>query len=167
MRSIRFAAVALALLSAYAIVSETILFEQVVVEPHLEFVAQGTGLLLRALGERATVEGRVVRTDGFDFKTARGCDAIGAAALVCSLILAFPARARSRLIGAAVCTTILVVVNFLRTTNLAWIGTYHGGLYEFAHRDFWQTVFALLTVALFVAWTRISTARVLLRETAG
>ena len=94
---IRYCSVVVLLLAAYAVVSQTPWFEREIVEPHLGFVARGTGFALGVLGQDVNVEGTVVHSGGFAFKTARGCDAIGAGVLVCSLIFAFPVRIRSRL----------------------------------------------------------------------
>jgi exosortase/archaeosortase family protein len=74
--------------------------------------------------------------------------------LLVAAMLAFPASARQRLVGLAAGVAAVQIANLARVVSLFWLGVHHRAVFELFHAAVWQTALILLSVVLFVLWSR-------------
>jgi len=123
------------------------------VGPELDFFALVLGSLLEFLGEEVQVVGQYVYTGRFNLKMVQGCDALRPVLLFLCAVLASPVRWWTKLPGAVVGATILVVANFIRLVVLFYVGVHcSSNTFNFMHENVSQVGFILLVIVLWVAW---------------
>lgn len=141
------------LVALYFAVASSEVFETRFLAPCLDWNARAAGALLSGLGqERIRVMGNAVSGGVYAVRVDRGCDASTPIALFASLILAFPAALRRRLLGVVAGVPVLVGLNAVRIASLYWIGAYHRDLFFVIHTDVWQAVFVLAALSLWALW---------------
>ncbi len=82
-----------------------------VVVPFTELLVRVSTALLAALGERTQSFGTVIQSPAFAVDVKNGCNGIEAALLLVAAMLAFPARARQRMLGIAAGLALIQGVN--------------------------------------------------------
>jgi len=127
--------------------------------PFTEQIVAVSAAALRALGEPVLAEGTQIRSPGFAVDVKNGCNGVEAMLILVAAILAFPATARSRVLGIAAGTLVIQAANLVRVVSLFWLGAHHRELFDAFHTAVWQTALLLVAVGLFVFWTRRSGAR--------
>ncbi|MBX3027290.1 archaeosortase/exosortase family protein [bacterium] len=71
-------------------------------------------------------------------------------------LLAYPARWRQRLLGAAIGLVALQILNVLRIAFLVRVAELRPGLFDSMHEYVWQGLFLVLTVAYAMTWVEHS-----------
>ena len=127
--------------------------------PFTERIVAVSAAALRALGEPVLAEGTQIRSPGFAVDVKNGCNGVEAMLILVAAILAFPATARSRVLGIAAGTLVIQAANLVRVVSLFWLGAHHRELFDAFHTAVWQTALLLVAVGLFVFWTRRAGAR--------
>jgi len=127
--------------------------------PFTERIVAVSATALRALGEPVLAEGTQIRSPGFAVDVKNGCNGVEAMLILVAAILAFPATARSRVLGIAAGTLVIQAANLVRVVSLFWLGAHHRELFDAFHTAVWQTALLLVAVGLFVFWTRRAGAR--------
>ena len=127
--------------------------------PFTEQIVAVSAAALRALGEPVLAEGTQIRSPGFAVDVKNGCNGVEAMLILVAAILAFPATARSRVLGIAAGTLVIQAANLVRVVSLFWLGAHHRELFDAFHTAVWQTALLLVAVGLFVFWTRRAGAR--------
>jgi exosortase/archaeosortase family protein len=102
--------------------------------------------------EGAHAAGSYLSTSRFSILVRPGCDAYQASAVLLAGVAAFPARTRHKLIGAAVGTAALMVLNFLRLGALLWTGENHPEQFERMHIQVLPIVFVAAALGLLLSW---------------
>lgn len=141
----------IALLGFYALVALNPVNDYVIV-PFTEVIARAAALLLRGMGEKVEVVGTLIRSSRFAIEVKNGCNGVEAMLLLAAAMLAFPARLRSRLMGLAVASVAIQVLNLLRVSSLFWLGAHHRRIFEFFHIAVWQLIVILAAIAMFIVW---------------
>jgi len=124
------------------------------VEPFTGLVADASGVTLNLLGQHVTMQGTVLRSARFAVNIRNGCNGIEALIIFLAAILAFPATWRSRLIGLALGTLAIQVVNLVRVVALFLTGAYLPSWFESSHTVIWQTIVILCAVLLWIFWAQ-------------
>jgi exosortase H (IPTLxxWG-CTERM-specific) len=124
-----------------------------VIVPFTGIVARGSALLLRGVESGVEVAGTVMRSPQFALDVQNGCNGIEATILLVAAILAFPATLRSRLIGLAVASVAVELLNLVRLSSLFWLGEHHRRIFDFFHVAVWQSLIILAAISMFVLWS--------------
>ena len=125
-----------------------------VIVPFTGLIVQASAAVLRGLGEPARTAGTLLTSPAFTVDVKNGCNGVEAMLLLVSAILAFPAPARKRLAGLLAGVAAIQVANLIRVVSLFWLGVHHRDVFELFHAAIWQTVLILMSVVLFILWSR-------------
>jgi exosortase H (IPTLxxWG-CTERM-specific) len=136
----------------YAVVALNQVNDSVIV-PFTEVVAQCSAVVLRGFESGVEVAGTVIRSPRFALDVQNGCNGVEATILLVAAILAFPATLRSRLIGLAVASVAIELLNLVRLSSLFWLGEHHRRIFDFFHVGVWQMLVILAAIAIFVLWS--------------
>jgi len=109
-------------------------------------------VLLRLLGQDATVLGRSIDSPRASMSIERGCDAIHPSALFLAAILAFPASLRKKVVGAVAGVALLLAINLLRIISLFYIRVHFPAAFEIMHVEVWQALFIFLALLCWIVW---------------
>ena len=130
-----------------------------IIPAYMRLNAVAASGVVNVVGEEATARGTTVSSSRFSVDIQHGCDAIAPTLLFASAVLAFPAPIVSKLIGVAVGSLILAVINLFRIIALFFTGIYFPKAFEIMHVDVWQPVFILLALTLWIAWAWWATGK--------
>lgn len=119
---------------------------------YLRWNARASTFILNVFGENATTRDTSVSSARYSVNIRHGCDAIEPSALFLAAVLAFPAAFKSKLPGLITGTLILAVINLVRIVSLFYVGIFKKEWFDFMHEDFWQPLFILLALTLWIAW---------------
>ena len=86
------------------------------------------------------------------------CTAMFPTLLLMGAILAFPARWRSKLVGALAGIALMWAYNLIRIYTLMLVLRYAPGYFDLVHVYLWQSVTLLVVLGVFVLWARVSEA---------
>jgi exosortase/archaeosortase family protein len=124
------------------------------------WTADWTGRALNLLGTSTRTQGTILSSDSFAVNIVAECTAIGPLVLFTGAVLAYPAPAAAKAIGAVLGLVVLTVVNVFRIVTLFWIGSAYPEYLSVAHLLVWQTAIILLAIVLWLVWVeRIAGAR--------
>src|SRR5687768_3041488 len=143
----------IALIGFYVVLALNPVNDYVVV-PFTEGVTRASAMLLRMIGQNVEVAGTLIRSSQFAIDVKNGCNGLEAMLLLAAAMLAFPASLRSRLIGLAVGSVAIQVLNLFRVSSLFWLGANHRAIFDFFHVAVWQSIVILAAIAMFVLWGR-------------
>ena len=143
----------LVMLALYAVVAIHPVNDHAI-EPFTAALTWCASRVVLLIGESATLSGTVIRTPAFAMDVRNGCNGIEALILLVAGMLAYPAGAGARILGIAGGFLIVELVNVFRIAMLVWIGVHHRASFDFFHVAVWQTLIILISVALFVFWSR-------------
>jgi exosortase/archaeosortase family protein len=120
---------------------------------YLAAYARVTGAVLRLFDSGIRVVGREI-VGTVTLTIAKNCDAMDVNIVFAAAVLAFPARWRARLLGVAIGTGVLAIVNILRIASLYGIDARWPGSFEIVHAEVWPLLLVALAVAMFLGWSR-------------
>lgn len=126
------------------------------VKPFTQALVDVCAFVLAPFDGRVVAEGDVLRfTDGRGaVQVLAGCNAVEVCALLTAAILAFPARLRDCLIGAAAGVVALQLVNLLRIISLLYLSRGSQPMFDFFHHYVWDAMIGLEGLLVFFFWTR-------------
>lgn len=153
---------AIALLIIFPSLSLTPLFRDYVETPHVQLDAWLTWACVRLLGYEATRNGPFVQYSGADSVHASnfavevipGCTGQFTMMILAAMILAFPGRWRTKLLGLLSGILLIFVLNLIRLVTLFLIGSYYPQLFDEAHLFVWQIVTICVALIFWYAWAR-------------
>jgi len=125
-----------------------------VIVPFTGLVVRISASVLRVLGEPTQASGTLLTSPAFAVDVKNGCNGVEAMLLLVAAMLAFPATARQRFVGLAAGVAAVQIANLARVVSLFWLGVHHRDVFELFHAAIWQTALILLSVVLFVLWSR-------------
>jgi exosortase H (IPTLxxWG-CTERM-specific) len=125
-----------------------------VVVPFTERIVRVSSVALRAIGEPVAAEGTNIRSVAFAVDVKNGCNGVEAMLILLAAVLAFPASWRQRLYGLLAGIAVIQVLNLVRVVSLFWLGAHHREVFDMFHTAVWQTLLILVSVGLFVLWSR-------------
>lgn len=139
-------------------------YQERVLRPYLNLNASVSARILRVLGRDATSSGFSVRSPEFSFSIQKGCDAIDPSALFVACVFALHAPVRLKLVGMAIGTAVLLLINLVRVISLFYVGLYFPKAFHVMHVDVWQPVFIVLAVVFWAIWAVRATSPAAPRE---
>ncbi|HUP50463.1 MAG TPA: exosortase H [Thermoanaerobaculia bacterium] len=125
-----------------------------VVQPFTRGVATVSGAVLGLFAGDLHVSGTMILSPCFSVNINNGCNGLEATLFLLAAVLAFPATARSRLIGAATGFALIQAVNLVRVISLYLVGCHRREWFDTFHLAIWQTIVFAVAVLYFVYWTR-------------
>jgi exosortase H (IPTLxxWG-CTERM-specific) len=124
-----------------------------VIVPATKVIAQGGGLILKALGQQVDVRGTTISGTRFAVNINNGCNGIEAMLILLAAIGSFPATLRARLTGLGIGALIVQILNEIRIVTLYLIGAYKPALFQVFHTAVWQVVVILAAIVFFLQWS--------------
>jgi len=100
--------------------------------------------------------GSILSNGDFSVDVQEGCDAVVPTILFMTAVLVFPTSWKHKFKGLLYGVPALFAINLIRIISLFLIGLYIPKLFDFMHVEFWQAVFILATVLIFIFWLRKS-----------
>ena len=129
----RFCLLFLVLLLAFSFLLSIELVQYYFYDPFTSFIASQAAWILKILGLKVHASGIVVSGEGFSVKILANCNAIFEIFLFLSAVIAFPALLKEKLIGGALGTVFIYLLNLLRVVVLFLIGVYSPQFFEETH----------------------------------
>lgn len=149
-------------IGVFHVLAATKFAEDVAWPAYLQLNAEVSGGLLRAIGQEAVVEDRVLSGPGCALRIERGCDAIHPSVLFIAAVLASPVALWTKWPGILVGTAALMGTNLVRILSLFFIQRHAPSVFELMHVEVWQALFIFLAVlfwAIWAVWARNKTAK--------
>jgi exosortase/archaeosortase family protein len=115
-----------------------------------------SGFILNLMGQGITPTAEKLISLNFSISIARGCDALEAMALFASALLTFPARWKHKLVGLFAGLALLYILNVIRIVSLYLTGRYYPKAFEFMHVEFWQAIFIIFAIGIWIFWIKWS-----------
>jgi exosortase H (IPTLxxWG-CTERM-specific) len=115
-------------------------------------MARATSFVLNLLGNETRVVGHTIESAKFNIEIITTCTGIFTAAIFLSAVLAYPARWKARLIGAAIGLGGIFSLNIVRLVSLFYIGVYLPDFLERAHLLVWQPLTIFFALCLWLLW---------------
>jgi len=116
--------------------------------------------ILNLFGFGVQAHGEVISGADFSVSIEEGCDAIAPAILYIISVAIFPIATRTKWKGLLYGLLAIAAVNVIRIVTLFLTGVYAPSFFEFMHVDFWQAIFIVFTVGLWIYWMRWATSQV-------
>lgn len=120
--------------------------------PYAEVNARLVAALLSPITPGLQASGAYLTSPGYSLLVRPSCDAYQACAVLLAGILAFPAPARRKWLGAAVGVTALLTLNLLRIAALLWTGLEHPERFELMHVQVLPGIFVAAALFLLFGW---------------
>ena len=128
--------------------------DETLVRPFTRGIAVVSGAILNAIGQSNTVSETVIAGSCFSVNINNGCNGLEATLFLAAAVLAFPATARDRLIGAGVGIVLIQAMNLVRVISLYLTGCYRRDWFDAMHLTVWQTIIFAIAIFYFAQWTR-------------
>ncbi len=152
-RFIQFAGIFLGVVVLYYLISSASWFTTFTY-PLLVVYAKCSSVLLNVMGYGTSVHGAVLSGANAALEIKEGCDAIAPAVLYSAAVLAFPLAWRARIKGIWQGLLLIFTLNIIRIVSLYLVYVHAKKWFDFMHVDFWQSVFVVLTLVLFLFYIR-------------
>lgn len=119
---------------------------------YLRHNAWVSGVILRAMGEDASVRDRSISSPRYALQVQHGCNALLPTALFVSAVLACPVRFTAKIPGVVIGAIVLMVMNLVRIVSMFYAGIHIPSYFNAMHAHVWPTVFVSLSVVLWLTW---------------
>ena len=149
---LRYLLVVAGLMSLFYVCSSTDLYRDLIFNNLLNFNAALSGAFIGLIHDGTVVSGNLIRAPEFTLTIARGCDGVEPMVLFGSAVLAYPWGGRRKLPGLALGILALFLLNQIRIVVLFFVGVYSRANFEFMHVEFWQFVFIMAALGLWILW---------------
>ena len=121
--------------------------------------ATAASALMNATGVVATRAGTLITVPGRQLSIGPDCTGISIAVLFVSLILAYPAKLSSKLVGALLGIAAILVANLTRLVAVAQISRAPDAVFATAHDFLFQVGMVVVAVAVWAYWLSFVRAR--------
>ena len=150
------------LLATFCFILQTQFVHDTVFQAHLHQTAAMCGTILAIMGVKYKIVETSLFSPDFSLILSYGCDSIYPTAMLWSAMLAFSAPWRLKLLGLVIGAILLYSLNVLRVVCLHYVGAYFPSFFDMVHIYAWQSLFILLTLAIFLLWVaRVSRLRMI------
>lgn len=116
-----------------------------------------SSIFLNILGYGTSADGSLLTSSQFSVNIKEGCDAIIPTILYAVAILVFPTDWSKKWRGLLAGVAFLFALNLIRIISLFLTGIYAPSIFEFMHVEFWQALFILITIMIFLRWLKSTT----------
>ena len=152
----RFSAVFLGVLLLFFVFELTPVGQRYLVIPVTSAVAKISATIIGTFDADTVSAGKTIwnPSNGFGVSIEAGCNGIEASIFLVAVMLAFPSSWRQKLMGIAIGTASVHLLNLLRIISLFYIGQWNQELFEWAHLYIWQALIMLDVLIVFLLWLR-------------
>lgn len=119
---------------------------------YLRHNARVSGVILRVMGEDATVHGRSISSPRFALEVQHGCNALLPTALFVSAVLASPVGLAAKIPGILIGSILLMLMNLVRLVSMFYAGVYIPSYFDAMHAHVWPAIFVSLSLLLWLVW---------------
>jgi len=125
--------------------------------PLREALARAAAWALSLLGTPASAQGDYIRIPGGAVQVVDACTGLDASLFVGAAMLLYPASWRVRLAGFAAAFAILMPLNFVRISTLAYWQATGSAWFETGHLYLWPALVVIASLATLLGWlTRVA-----------
>lgn len=128
-----------------------------VVQPFTTGITRISAVLIGLIESGTVAHGTMISSPCFAVDIRNGCNGLEATLFLLAAVLAFPATARLKAIGAIAGVATVQLANLVRIVTLFLIGCHKPKWFEAFHLAVWQTVIFAIAVGFFLVWTRRAT----------
>jgi len=128
-------------------------------QPILKMYSAVSAGILNIFGAGVTSRAEIISSADFSVSIEEGCDAIAPAILYAISVAIFPIATRTKWKGLFFGLLAIAILNIIRIVSLYFTGVHAPSLFEFMHVDFWQAIFIVFTVGIWIYWMRWATAQ--------
>jgi len=125
--------------------------------PILNMYSIISAALLNIFGYGVKASGEILTSQVFSVSIEEGCDAIAPAILYSVSVAIFPVVWQARLKGILYGLAAIIVLNIIRIITLYLTGVHVPSLFDFMHVEFWQAIFIVFTVGIWIYWMKWAT----------
>lgn len=125
--------------------------------PLLSLYSEISAVILNIFGYGVNASGPILSSSQFSVSIEEGCDAIAPAILYAISVAIFPIAWSVRWRGLVYGLLAIMALNIIRIITLYITGIHMPDLFEFMHVDFWQAIFIVFTVGIWIYWMRWGT----------
>ena len=126
-------------------------------QPLLSMYSGLSAMILNIFGYGVEANGAFLTSDDFSVSIEEGCDAIAPSILYAISVAIFPIAWKYRWRGLVYGLLAIIILNIIRIITLFITGIHLPSLFEFMHVDFWQAIFIVFTVGIWIYWMKRST----------
>jgi exosortase/archaeosortase family protein len=119
-----------------------------------EVTAGASGWLLNLFGQSVSVQGTNLTSTQLNLQIIPECTAASSFAIYLAAIVAYPAQLSAKGRGILIGVFGLFLLNLVRIASLYAVGGTFPEYLDFAHLVVWQSVMVILTIVLWMSWTR-------------
>ncbi len=131
----------------------TSIMRELVGQPLALAFAAVSGFVLNLLSLKATTSGTVLQVEGFAARIDDVCTGIFVVAIYLSAVLAYPSRAKEKLKGLVLGTSVILSLNLIRVVSLMFIGRFFPSFFDTAHLLIWQSLIIFAALLAWIYWT--------------
>jgi exosortase H (IPTLxxWG-CTERM-specific) len=130
--------------------------QRAVVMPWTDALVRLSAWLITLYDPHVATAGKILQstTNGFAVSVEAGCNGIEAAIILIAAMLAFPAPAKSRVVGILAGLAAVQTLNVARVVSLFYIGQWNASVFEWAHLYVWQALIMLDVLIVWLVWMR-------------
>ena len=121
--------------------------------------AAAAGALMNLTGVAATRVGTLISVPGRQLSIGPDCTGISIAVLLVSLVIAYPVKISSKLIGVLAGVVAVLIANLLRLVAVAQISRAPDAVFNTAHDFLFQVGMVAVAVAVWAYWLSFARAR--------
>ena len=123
-----------------------------VLVPFLAFNGEMACTIINLLGGTAEANGVLISSGHHFFQVIAECTSLVPTAILASAMLAWKSSVKEKLIGFAIGSVALFLINTGRIISLIYVASEFPGLLDIAHFFLWPFLLILMTVALWLLW---------------
>jgi exosortase/archaeosortase family protein len=117
-------------------------------------IATTGAALARLFGSTNSVNGDQIIVQPLSIDISFECTGVYVLLILFTFLLAYPASWRARILGAAIGTVALTLLNVLRISFLVRAAELQPALFEYLHEYVWQGIFLVLVITYAMTWVR-------------
>ena len=121
-------------------------------DPVTTLIASQAAWILKILGQKVYASGITISGEGFSVKILANCNAIFEIMLFLSAVISFPALIKEKLVGGALGTIFIYLLNLSRVVLLFLIGVYSPQFFEGTHIYVAQRIFIVMVAIFWLFW---------------
>jgi len=149
---LKFGLALIVIMAIYFSFSYSVFFEHYINFPIISSYAHVGNILFNLFGLETIVEETYIKNSLFTMNIGKGCDAVSPTILFMAAILIYPTDFSNKWKWLLISPFAFALLNLIRIISLFLIGSYVPSIFDFAHTEFWQGVFILITILAWFYW---------------
>jgi len=125
-----------------------------VISGYVTFTASVAKLLLNLFGLQATQDQNMLNLGNFSVQVVLECAAAYQILVFCAAVIAFPAKAKPKLLGILLAVPLFYFIDLLRISTLLIVGNYGPEFFDFVHLYTGQIFVIFIVILAWLAWIK-------------